>query len=88
MVNSRPDRVTAILLTLILSLYSAGHGWMRCNHYLVHDATFYTDNGTRVRTDWIRLGKWRTGPLWTSIESLYLPARLIESFYRRYMSKP
>ena len=75
--------IWSAILFSIGGLYCGGYVWMRVNHHLVRDATFYTDEGRFVRTDWIRLGEWRYGLGWESLAAIYLPARWAEALYWR-----
>ena len=69
-------------IAVFLMGYGAGYLQLRHEHDLVHDATYYSDHGKRVRTDRVRVGEWR-GPEYQALALFYLPARLTESAYWR-----
>lgn len=85
----RPSRTFVVLLSAAACLaasavYATTYIALRASHDLVRDATYYTGtDGTRVRTDTIRLGEWRAGPHWQAVALVFAPAMLVEERYWR-----
>ena len=73
----------SLVVVVLAAIYCGGYFWLRINHHLVRDATYYTGAGGTVRTDWIRLGEGRWGKAWSVLAIIYLPARYAEALYWR-----